>query len=31
MNTAITLNQSVLLLGGAGRTGGRVLTQLLDR
>ncbi|MDO8847677.1 MAG: SDR family oxidoreductase [Coriobacteriia bacterium] len=31
MNTAITPNHSVLLLGGTGRTGGRVLKQLLDR
>ncbi len=31
MNTISKPNQSVLLLGGTGRTGGRVLKQLLDR
>lgn len=31
MNTTITPNHTVLLLGGTGRTGSRVLKQLLDR
>lgn len=31
MNTDIMPNHTVLLLGGTGRTGGRVLRQLLDR